>query len=341
MGFQRKHSCIILAARAYSLRAVPSVLRAPASVSSCPSAMALCTCYDATTRHSLHTTFTFACTLPHPAWLPHAVEVLVSFARIAPPHAKPVHSLRVFRAPLLTSSPLSLSASLALPSKRPRWRLDAAGEPESRVHGGADGVRDRKPVHRPQRARPSHVPRCRGVQLDVAELPREESAIHAECCQPGWVALPRHRPGKTTTPCLHCYIWCPATMHLCLSAHERNLHVCHPFPRSTQSLFPTTKAPPTPPAPPAPPAPLAPLAINVQPWRWFYHELCVKDAAGAVLGYITRTCSVCSRDYTISDRDRQPILKIAGPCYTPWTFNIRAMVRERGSERERKLERES
>ena len=109
MGFQRKHSCIILAARAYSLRAVPSVLRAPASVSSCPSAMALCTCYDATTRHSLHTTFTFACTLPHPAWLPHAVEVLVSFARIAPPHAKPVHSLRVFRAPLLPSSPLSLS----------------------------------------------------------------------------------------------------------------------------------------------------------------------------------------------------------------------------------------
>ena len=206
MGFQRKHSCIILAARAYSLRAVPSVLRAPASVSSCPSAMALCTCYDATTRHSLHTTFTFACTLPHPAWLPHAVEVLVSFARIAPPHAKPVHSLRVFRAPLLTSSPLSLSASLALPSKRPRWRLDAAGEPESRVHGGADGVRDRKPVHRPQRARPSHVPRRRGVQLDVAELPREESAIHAECCQSGWVALPRHRPGKTTTPCYLCYV---------------------------------------------------------------------------------------------------------------------------------------
>ena len=66
----------------------------------------------------------------------------------------------------------------------------------------------------------------------------------------------------------------------------------------------------------------------------------MKDAAGAVLGYITRTCSVCSRDYTISDRDRQPILKIAGPCYTPWTFNIRAMVRERETETERERERE-
>ena len=63
-----------------------------------------------------------------------------------------------------------------------------------------------------------------------------------------------------------------------------------------------------------------------RPFRFYFQEIEVRSCQdGSVLGYIMRTCSVCSRDYTIYNHARVPILKIKGPCWNPWAFFVRTL----------------
>ena len=60
-----------------------------------------------------------------------------------------------------------------------------------------------------------------------------------------------------------------------------------------------------------------------RPFRFYFHEIAVHSADGALLGTIKREFSVVRRLYTVSDSNGAPKLQLFGPILHPWTFEIR------------------
>jgi len=66
-----------------------------------------------------------------------------------------------------------------------------------------------------------------------------------------------------------------------------------------------------------------PVLTLKRPFRFYFHELDVSEAGGAVIGRIFRRFSVFSRRYEIVDPGTgQTLLTLSGPFYRPWTFFI-------------------
>jgi uncharacterized protein YxjI len=60
-----------------------------------------------------------------------------------------------------------------------------------------------------------------------------------------------------------------------------------------------------------------------RPFRWFFHELEVRDAQSRALGTVKRRYSWFRRVYDVADADRRHQLQLFGPATHPWTFEIR------------------
>jgi len=64
-----------------------------------------------------------------------------------------------------------------------------------------------------------------------------------------------------------------------------------------------------------------------RPYRWYFQELQIfegsgPDGGGPLLGSVVRDFAFLQRNYTIYGADGAPLLKIEGPFFSPWTFNI-------------------
>ena len=64
-------------------------------------------------------------------------------------------------------------------------------------------------------------------------------------------------------------------------------------------------------------------ALDLQrPFKFYFHQLNIMDAKGALLGTIERQVSWLRRIYLVKDSNGQEIFKLLGPILHPWTFNI-------------------
>ena len=72
-------------------------------------------------------------------------------------------------------------------------------------------------------------------------------------------------------------------------------------------------------------------ALRVErPFRFFFHEVDVRDARGKVLGTVVREFSWLHRLFRVSDAQGKEICRLYGPLFHPWTFEIRQNEREVG-----------
>ena len=69
----------------------------------------------------------------------------------------------------------------------------------------------------------------------------------------------------------------------------------------------------------------SPWLVITRPWKFWMAELHVRDADGTLLGFVKQKCSICSREFVVSDASDTPLLKIHGAVWSPWTFNISSM----------------
>lgn len=60
-----------------------------------------------------------------------------------------------------------------------------------------------------------------------------------------------------------------------------------------------------------------------RPFRFFFHEAVVSDAAGRMLGTIRRRFALLRRIYTVTDSHGREICELFGPILHPWTFEMR------------------
>lgn len=60
-----------------------------------------------------------------------------------------------------------------------------------------------------------------------------------------------------------------------------------------------------------------------RPFRFFFHQVEVFDAAGQSLGLIERRFSLLRRIYFVFDASGQEAFELFGPILHPWTFQIR------------------
>ena len=66
------------------------------------------------------------------------------------------------------------------------------------------------------------------------------------------------------------------------------------------------------------------VALNLKsPFRFYFREIDIYDAAGNRLGNIQRQFSILRRKYTIYDNQGKEICELFGPILHPWTFEIR------------------
>jgi uncharacterized protein YxjI len=68
----------------------------------------------------------------------------------------------------------------------------------------------------------------------------------------------------------------------------------------------------------------SPFITLKRPFRFYYHELEIKDSNGIILGLIKRKFSIFRREYTVFNKEEQSICELFGPLLHPWTFNIQA-----------------
>lgn len=59
-----------------------------------------------------------------------------------------------------------------------------------------------------------------------------------------------------------------------------------------------------------------------RPFRFYFHELEVRDAADQLKGKIVKQFSVMRRIYSVSDPMGNEMYQLFGPLLHPWTFNI-------------------
>ncbi|MBN1124100.1 MAG: hypothetical protein JXA82_03770 [Sedimentisphaerales bacterium] len=60
-----------------------------------------------------------------------------------------------------------------------------------------------------------------------------------------------------------------------------------------------------------------------RPFRFYFHEVEVRDAEGHTLGAIKRRFSILRRRYDVINDQGQMIYELLGPLLHPWTFEIR------------------
>lgn len=68
-----------------------------------------------------------------------------------------------------------------------------------------------------------------------------------------------------------------------------------------------------------------------RPFRFYFHEADVVDAAGRRLGTIQRRFSLVRRIYSVLDAAGHELFELFGPILHPWTFEIRKDGREVGT----------
>lgn len=59
-----------------------------------------------------------------------------------------------------------------------------------------------------------------------------------------------------------------------------------------------------------------------RPFRFYFHEISVFDATGALLGTITKRFSILRRHYSVADAAGLQQFELFGPIFRPWTFFI-------------------
>lgn len=59
-----------------------------------------------------------------------------------------------------------------------------------------------------------------------------------------------------------------------------------------------------------------------RPFRFYFHRLEVRDAAGTLIGTIRRRWTWFRRKYTVEGAQGQEIATLFGPFWRPWTFKI-------------------
>lgn len=57
-------------------------------------------------------------------------------------------------------------------------------------------------------------------------------------------------------------------------------------------------------------------------FAFMLHRIEVRDSIGKYVGAVQRTFSFFTRDYVIEDSAHRTLFQIAGPIWSPWTFNI-------------------
>jgi uncharacterized protein YxjI len=60
----------------------------------------------------------------------------------------------------------------------------------------------------------------------------------------------------------------------------------------------------------------------VKPWRLFFPEMSVVDADGRNCGTIKQEFSLVQKIFNVTDAQGQPLYRIVGPFFKPWTFNV-------------------
>jgi uncharacterized protein YxjI len=60
-----------------------------------------------------------------------------------------------------------------------------------------------------------------------------------------------------------------------------------------------------------------------RPFRWYFHQLEVRDAQQRKLGTLRRRFSVVRRIYSVLDANGTEAYRLYGPLLHPWTFEIR------------------
>jgi uncharacterized protein YxjI len=60
-----------------------------------------------------------------------------------------------------------------------------------------------------------------------------------------------------------------------------------------------------------------------RPFRWYFHELEVRDVQQRKLGTLRRRFSVVRRIYSVLDANGMEVYRLFGPLLHPWTFEIR------------------
>lgn len=60
-----------------------------------------------------------------------------------------------------------------------------------------------------------------------------------------------------------------------------------------------------------------------RPFRFIFHRLEVRDAAGTMIGAIQRRWTWVRRKYDVEGPDGQVVATLFGPIFRPWTFEIR------------------
>ncbi|MGH9786557.1 MAG: phospholipid scramblase-related protein [Terriglobia bacterium] len=72
-------------------------------------------------------------------------------------------------------------------------------------------------------------------------------------------------------------------------------------------------------------------ALHVErPFRFYFHKLDVRAAAGKLLGTVEREFSWIHRLFLVSDAQGHELCRLQGPLFHPWTFLIRQNDREVG-----------
>jgi len=66
----------------------------------------------------------------------------------------------------------------------------------------------------------------------------------------------------------------------------------------------------------------SPVLKLKRPFRWIFHEVTVFAASGENLGTVKREFDWLRRIYNIFDPSGIHLLKIVGPFFHPWTFNV-------------------
>ncbi len=72
-----------------------------------------------------------------------------------------------------------------------------------------------------------------------------------------------------------------------------------------------------------------------RPFRWFFHEVGIFDAAGKQLGSVKREWSWLRRIYTVYDEIGDVSCELFGPLLKPWTFFIKFNGIESGAIRKK------
>lgn len=66
-----------------------------------------------------------------------------------------------------------------------------------------------------------------------------------------------------------------------------------------------------------------PALSLVRPFRFYFHQLRVRDSKQRVLGDVRRLFSLLRRVYTVRDASGHELYRLYGPLLHPWTFEIR------------------